>query len=286
MQYQVAVSFAGEQREFVEEVVRFLKQRWKLSVFYDADERTHLWGQSLAPEFTDIYENQAEVVVVFVSKEYAEKQWTRHEFKAALSGAASTDGVYILLAAFDETKLPGIASDLGRVDIGDATPAVIASKIAQQRGLSRFAGKASDEPPPRSKSLTGEVSFDYSAYNGRYTIGVGDLEFETRWSKAGNGQIYIYEDPSSIHGVAVAQHANSIDEVIHAASLDYTSRYRRPQTGQIVVLQNVSEFYAAVQILEVRAGTGNDDQDLLRFRYAIQSDGSESFGNFAGRLPD
>ena len=282
MRYQVAVSFAGEQRSFVAEVVRFLKERWKLRVFYDADESPYLWGRPLATELTDIYENQAEVVVVFVSKEYAEKRWTRLELRAALSRAALSDGVYLLLAAFDETRLPGIASDLGRVDIADATPAVIAAKIAEQRGLSLFTGKASDEPPPRSESFTGEVSFDYSAHNGRYTIGIGELEFETYWSKASDTSIHVVNDAPSINGVAVVKQSRIINEVSHAESLDYSSRVRTPQTGQIVVFRNRNGFYAALKILEIRDDTRGADRDLLRFQYAIQADGSDSFANLVG----
>ena len=286
MRYQVALSFAGEQRVYVEEVALYLQVRLPRPVFYDDFYQADLVGKYGTEIFQQIYSEDSEWVVMFISREYVEKEWTRHEKRAALSRALTEKRDYIIPVRFDDSVVPGLPSDLLYIDAKTRTPAEVASIIGEKLGVSPFAGKASDEPAPRSDVLTGEVSFNYSSHNHRYIIGADRLEFETRWSKAGNGQIYIYEDPSSIHGVAVAQHANSIDEVIHAASLDYTSRYRRPQTGQIVVLQNVSEFYAAVQILEVRAGTGNDDQDLLRFRYAIQSDGSESFGNFAGRLPD
>ena len=76
-------------------------------------------------------------------------------------------------------------------------------------------------------SLTGEAVFDYSSHNGRYVIGRGKLEFETKWSKASDMEIYIYNDPPSINGVALARGCTSIAQVLNAESLGYTSQMRR-----------------------------------------------------------
>ena len=43
--YQVALSFAGEQRDYVEEVARHLQSR-SIDVFYDGFEKVGLWGRS------------------------------------------------------------------------------------------------------------------------------------------------------------------------------------------------------------------------------------------------
>lgn len=44
--YDVALSFAGEDREYVEEVAIVLK-RFGVRVFYDKFEETELWGKNL-----------------------------------------------------------------------------------------------------------------------------------------------------------------------------------------------------------------------------------------------
>ena len=147
-------------------------------------------------------------------------------------------------------------------------------------GIERFEGKVSDVPPPQTPSLTDEVVFDYSSHNGHYIIGRGQLEFETRWSKASDTSIRVYNDPPSINGVAVAKGCTSIAQVINAESLDYTSRTRTPQRGEIVVLRNVNGFYAAVHVLDIKDDTRADDRDEVRFRYAIQSNGSDNFAEF------
>ena len=69
-QWDVALSFAGAQRDYVEQVARDLKA-WGVRCFYDADEQTELWGRYLAEELPAIYGEQAAAVVMFVSAEYA-----------------------------------------------------------------------------------------------------------------------------------------------------------------------------------------------------------------------
>ena len=135
-------------------------------------------------------------------------------------------------------------------------------------------------------SPVGEVVFDYSNFNGRYTIGSGTAKFETKWTKASNDAIHIYNDLDSINGVALDRRATSIHEVTEGALLNYTSRTRTPRLGQIVVLRNRHRFYAAIHILDIKDDKRGDDSDQLRFRYAIQTDGSDNFERFADAFED
>ena len=134
--------------------------------------------------------------------------------------------------------------------------------------------------PPRRTSPIGDVVFDYSSYNGRYVIGSGVLEFEKKWSSASDTRIHVYNDPPSVNGVALTCGCRSISQVQSAASLDYTSRSRKPSLGQIVVLRNTGGFYAAIQVLAIKYA-----RDELRFRYAIQSDGTDDFTGFVNLQP-
>ena len=155
------------------------------------------------------------------------------------------------------------------------TPAQLAATIAEKLGIERFNGKASEVPSPRMTSPAGEVVFDYGSHNGSYIIGSEVLEFETKWTKASDTSIHLYNDPQSINGVALAHSCRSISQVVDAGSLDYTSRARTPSLGQIVVLRNMKGFYAAIRLLEIKDDSRDDDRDELRFRYAIQSDECE-----------
>src|SRR5262245_10996290 len=84
--WDVALSFAGAQRDYVEQVAAALGERG-LRCFYDAEEQVGLWGKYLAEELPGIYGEQAAAVVVFISAEYAERDWTILERRAALGRA-------------------------------------------------------------------------------------------------------------------------------------------------------------------------------------------------------
>ena len=60
---------------------------------------------------------------------------------------------------------------------------------------------------------------------------------------------------------------------------------RTPSLGQIVVLRNTGGFYAAIQVLAIKNARRRDDRDELRFRYAIQSDGTDDFTEFVNLQP-
>ena len=226
--YEVALSFAGEQRKYVDQVARALQKRG-ISVFYDEFEKTPLWGKHMTEELQSVYECKSDRVVLFISKDWVEKAWPRHERRAALSRAVQKLGEYVLPVRFDDTPVPGLPVSVNYLQAKDYSPAELAVLIAEKLGVKPFVGKASDVPPPRMTSLTGEAVFDYSNNNGRYVIGRGVLKFETAWSKASDTSIHVVNSPSSINGIAMARREwTTISQVVDAGSLNYTSRVRTP----------------------------------------------------------
>ena len=129
--WEVALSFAGAQRAYVEQVAAALKARG-VRCFYDADEQIDLWGKYLAEELPAIYGEQAAAVVVFVSAEYAARDWTRLERRAALNKAVRERREYVLPARFDATPLPGLLSDLVAIDLSARTPEQFAAMVAEK----------------------------------------------------------------------------------------------------------------------------------------------------------
>jgi hypothetical protein len=102
--YHVALSFAGEDRKYVDEVAKRL-QKDGVKVFYDKFEETKLWGKDLYSYFSDIYQNQAFFTIMFISEAYKEKLWSNHERKSAQSRAFSENREYILPAFFDTSTM-------------------------------------------------------------------------------------------------------------------------------------------------------------------------------------
>lgn len=281
--YQVALSFAGEQRGYVESVAKALAAR-RIAVFYDAFEANALWGKDGAEHFHQIYSCSTQYVVMFISEAYVSKAWTRHERRAAISRQMKDESEYILPVRFDMTEVPGLPDTMQYLMAERFTPAELAVEIAKKIGTAPTVGKASDLPPPASGALSGEVTFDYAAHDGRYVIGTGGTAFETCWSTASDTSIHLYNDPPSIHGVAIARGANDFTEITDASSYDFTSRTRTPRIGEIAVLQNTNGFFAAVQVLAVENDSQVAASAALTIRYLILPDGSDNFSAAIGKL--
>ena len=105
--YDIAISYAGEDRAFAVQVARLLKTS-KVNVFYDGFEKATLWGEDLLSYLTDLYKLRANYCLMFLSKNYARKLWTNHERKAAQSRAFRENRAYILPVRIDNTKIPGV----------------------------------------------------------------------------------------------------------------------------------------------------------------------------------
>lgn len=84
--FHVALSFAGEDRVYVEAVAKAL-QAEGIKVFYDKFEEVDLWGQDLYTRLSDVYQNRALFTVMFVSEAYRKKLWTNHERSSAQARA-------------------------------------------------------------------------------------------------------------------------------------------------------------------------------------------------------
>jgi hypothetical protein len=130
--FDVAVTFAGEDREYVDAVVELVKKAG-FKVFYDEDHKYESWGEDLTEYFPDVYERRARFAVMFISKAYATKPWTRLERRSVLVRALNDDKGYLLPVRLDSTKLPGVRDAIGYLDGHRETPAGIARAISVRK---------------------------------------------------------------------------------------------------------------------------------------------------------
>ncbi len=132
-EYDVGLSFAGEQREYVEQVADELKSRG-IRVFYDDYEKGTLWGKDLYAHLSEIYEYMCRYCVIFVSEEYAGKVWPNHERQSAQSRALAEKHEYILPARFDDTDIPGLLDTVGYIDLNKTSPFQLCDLISEKVG--------------------------------------------------------------------------------------------------------------------------------------------------------
>lgn len=276
-EYDVAFSFAGEDRAYVEMVAEQLTAR-QISVFYDSYEEVDMWGKDLYDHLVEVYRNRAQYTLMFLSKHYGDKAWPTLERRTAQSRALEQiEKEYILLARFDDTEIPGVLPTTFYLDLRRKSPVNIAIAVMKKLGKNPLATKADVVPSPKNSAMQGEARFNYSNHNGRFRIGEGNLEFETRWSKASNASIHCYTDGGSVRGVALAPKGVSVNAIPDAKTLDFSSRVRSPEINRFVIVQNHNGIYAALQILDIWDDKRGKDEDMLHFGYWILEDGTSDF---------
>jgi hypothetical protein len=131
--YEVVLSFAGEDRAYVFEVAKILKQN-DIAMFYDDYEEVSLWGKNLTEHLHKVYGGSARYCVMFISQFYAEKVWPTHERRSAFEKAIRSKEEYILPARFDDTEIPGLHKDISYIDLRRKTPELFANLIIKKLG--------------------------------------------------------------------------------------------------------------------------------------------------------
>ncbi|MCK4261015.1 MAG: TIR domain-containing protein [Halanaerobiales bacterium] len=114
--YDIAVSFAGEDRDLVVEFVKKLRDN-DVRVFYDKSEQANLWGKNLYQYLSDLYYSKAKYCIIFISEKYIEKRWTKLELNSAQTREFEQNQEYILPILLDQATVPGILSTKEYIDI-------------------------------------------------------------------------------------------------------------------------------------------------------------------------
>jgi hypothetical protein len=103
-EFDIALSFAGEDRKIAEELARLLIEK-NVRVFYDFNFRAELWGKG-HQHLGFVYRDQSRYCIILVSKAFKENRWTRYELKQAQARAFQERREYILTLRLDDTDLP------------------------------------------------------------------------------------------------------------------------------------------------------------------------------------
>lgn len=112
-EFDVALSYASEDVSYVEAVAEALK-RQGLKVFFDRFQEIEvdLLGRNLVDQLSAVYQYKARLCVIFISKAYARKPYTRLERQAAQARVieANSDEPYIIPVRMDDAAIPGLFS--------------------------------------------------------------------------------------------------------------------------------------------------------------------------------
>lgn len=173
-EYDVVISFAGEQRAQAEAITECLRSAG-IKVFYDSYERATLWGKDLYEHLSDIYQNKGQYCLMLVSAAYASKVWTNHERRNAQARALSQKVEYILPIRFDETEIPGLPSTIGYLRFEEFGTQGICGLL-----MEKLRGSADDSGRPRT--APNEANSENAYWEQLRRLGETDL-LRKIWSK-------------------------------------------------------------------------------------------------------
>jgi|JI6StandDraft_1071083.scaffolds.fasta_scaffold00341_3 hypothetical protein len=200
--YEVAFSFAGEDREYVEAVAKYLEDR-KVKVFYDKFEEIDLWGKDLGIHFDYLYSKAARYCIPFISKHYKDKIWTRHEIRTAISKSIESNQEYILPARFDDTEIEGIRGTIAYINLNKISPQEFGELIIKKLGKAN--------PQPIAQLLQDEICLvNLDLMINSSSFGIDGCSFNVRVINRSREYRY-FNGPTFICSVNFYGNANAFD---------------------------------------------------------------------------
>jgi len=119
-EYDVALSFAGEDRAFARSLNDYLEDAG-VSVFFDETEAARILGEDLEAFFGPIYESEADYVVAILGPKYGVKRWTRFESDAFQDRFAKGEVIFVWSRELAQTVWDK-SRDRGGFDYDPAKP--------------------------------------------------------------------------------------------------------------------------------------------------------------------
>lgn len=104
-EYDLAFSFAGEHREYVERT-KVACEKLGLRIFYDRDVTNDWWGKNFIREQRKVYGARSLYFVAFISNEYLLKPIPADEFDTAIRASIQRQDEYILPVLIGRPTIP------------------------------------------------------------------------------------------------------------------------------------------------------------------------------------
>ena len=133
--FDVAISFAGENRDFARAVAVGLKEK-NVEVFFDEFYESHTWGENLPDLFKEVFGNHSQYCIMVLSDHYIEKEWPIVESKHAVARfIKSRSKSYILPVHLDgfDGAVPGLPDTLQYISAKSAEPEKVISAFLEKR---------------------------------------------------------------------------------------------------------------------------------------------------------
>jgi hypothetical protein len=134
--FDVALSFPGELREYVEQVALHLRRLLGPNrVFYDSYYKSQLAIPNLDSALQGLYKDRSRLIVAFLSKDYAVKKWCGIEFRAIRTIINAREDLRVMFVRHDSATVEGVFSHDGYIDGKTHSELQVATMIRERVGL-------------------------------------------------------------------------------------------------------------------------------------------------------
>jgi tetratricopeptide (TPR) repeat protein len=141
--FRIALSFAGEKRNFVAQVAAILAKRFgKGTILYDKYHGPEFSRARLGRYLPKLYNEQSDLIVVIISADYQEKEWCGLEWDAIFDLLKKRREDEVMLCRFDYATVEGLYSDAGFSELDNKTPEETSTLILQRLAINE--GKPED----------------------------------------------------------------------------------------------------------------------------------------------
>lgn len=136
MEYDIAISYAGEDRQIAEVIANTLRKRG-VRIFYDKleEEKVKIWGKDLIEYLSEVYGKKSRYCLLLISKSYPIKPLAKFELKFAQDRQFKESNEYLLPLRIDDTEIPGLPPTIAYLDWREETLESICEAIAVKIGM-------------------------------------------------------------------------------------------------------------------------------------------------------
>ncbi len=141
--FRVAFSFAGEKREFVEQVAGILALSFgEAAILYDKYHEAEFARYDLGIYLPKLYGEQSELLVPVLCPNYDQKRWTGWEWLHIYGLLTKAEGGRVMPCRFEYANADGLSPAAGFIEFDQKTPAETATLILERLALNE--GKTKD----------------------------------------------------------------------------------------------------------------------------------------------
>ncbi len=181
--FRVAISFAGEKRDYVARVATILAGRFgRSAILYDQYHEAEFARSDLGFYLPRLYREHSDLIVVVLCPDYEANEWCGLEWNAIFDLLKSRRNEEVMLLRFGHALVQGLYSTAGFVELDEKTPEQTAAVILQR--LARNDAKATDEfdpSGPGDHSIARSFHRTASAFLDEYLVSeTGEVPFGGR----------------------------------------------------------------------------------------------------------